>query len=337
MSVTLAIGATLFLGAFYSWTSRINGMFFFGRSADAELKASREGRAITRQYLAWIIATTAAASLLAWFTARFGRNFAAIGPLMEAVGFWAIFATANRRVRALELSQGSTTPQDSIVQVPLLETPPYTVPTLSIALLPALLAVLTVAAALALAAHGTAEHASLGGAWTAWNADLEAHHLDALFGLSLGLLTSATAMLLLFRSSVRLRTNMAQYTIRASVIMEWIGLTILLVVVACNYFGFSVAHHTSKVFILIALAAAFATLVWNQARSKRFVPPPVEMGADERWRWGLFYVDRRDPALFVQSRCGAGYTLNYGRMLAWPISFAVIAYFVVLLFMPLHP
>jgi uncharacterized membrane protein len=49
----------------------------------------------------------------------------------------------------------------------------------------------------------------------------------------------------------------------------------------------------------------------------------------------LFYVDRNDPALFVQSRCGAGYTLNYGRVAAWPISVGLLAYVVgVLFFLP---
>ncbi|HEX5283196.1 MAG TPA: hypothetical protein VFW30_03670 [Bryocella sp.] len=143
-------------------------------------------------------------------------------------------------------------------------------------------------------------------------------------------------MLLLFRSSARLRTNMAQYTVRATVVMEWAGLALLLAVLTCNYLAFFPEQHTIKAVVAIALLSALGTILWNQSRAKRFVPPPVEMGADDRWRWGLFYVDQNDPALFVQSRCGAGYTLNYGRMLAWPISLALVAYFVVLLFLPTH-
>ena len=32
-----------------------------------------------------------------------------------------------------------------------------------------------------------------------------------------------------------------------------------------------------------------------------------------RWVWGLFYVDREDPSIMVESRFGIGYTLNYGN------------------------
>jgi len=31
------------------------------------------------------------------------------------------------------------------------------------------------------------------------------------------------------------------------------------------------------------------------------------------WVWGLFYVDRHDPSIAVESRFGFGYTLNYGN------------------------
>ena len=40
--------------------------------------------------------------------------------------------------------------------------------------------------------------------------------------------------------------------------------------------------------------------------------------ADERhWRWGLFYVNRDDPALFVEKRFGIGLTMNFGNPRAW--------------------
>src|ERR1700684_1649606 len=128
MNVTLAIGATLFLGGFYCWTSRINGIFFFGRSAGPELRNSADGRAIQREYVLAVIATTCAAIVLAWVCGQHGRHFAAIGPLLEAATFWAIFARANRRVRALEVSRGEMVARDSVVQVPLLETPSYRIP-----------------------------------------------------------------------------------------------------------------------------------------------------------------------------------------------------------------
>ena len=129
---------------------------------------------------------------------------------------------------------------------------------------------------------------------------------------------------------------MAQYSVRASVVMQCIGVALLLTVLGCNYLGLSLNQHNNKIFIVAGFFAALGTVAWNQSRARRFVPPPVELGADDRWRWGLFYVDRDDPALFVQSRCGTGYTLNYGRMMAWPISLATVAYFVSMLFLTSH-
>jgi len=58
MNTTLAIGAIVLMGAFYAWTSRINGMFFFGRSAESELRSSSEGQNISRQYLTAITLAT---------------------------------------------------------------------------------------------------------------------------------------------------------------------------------------------------------------------------------------------------------------------------------------
>lgn len=43
------------------------------------------------------------------------------------------------------------------------------------------------------------------------------------------------------------------------------------------------------------------------------------------WRLGALYVNRRDPALFVQARSGAGWTLNFGRPVAVLLLVAVLA------------
>ena len=41
-----AIALPLLLAAFYSWTSRLNQFFFFGRTVPQDFAASAEGRAI---------------------------------------------------------------------------------------------------------------------------------------------------------------------------------------------------------------------------------------------------------------------------------------------------
>jgi len=45
-----------------------------------------------------------------------------------------------------------------------------------------------------------------------------------------------------------------------------------------------------------------------------------------RWIWGLFFVDRDDPSIMVESRFGIGYTLNYGN----PTAVLIVAGFLVL-------
>jgi len=42
----------------------------------------------------------------------------------------------------------------------------------------------------------------------------------------------------------------------------------------------------------------------------------MEMG-DKRWKWGMFYVNRDDPQIFVPKRYGIGYTLNFGNRWSW--------------------
>lgn len=329
MNSTIAIGATFFLGAFYSWTSRINGTFFFGRTAGSNLSDSAEARVITRQYLASIVLATGLSMLLAWVGGLNGMRFSVAGPLTEIAAFLASFARANRQVRALGLERGELGPYRGVVQVPLLETARYSIPNTLITLVPALLGAIVVV--VGLLTIGNTTDVQL--VWSTWNAQIESRHLDGLFSMGLGLLSASTVLLLTFRRTVRLRTRLAQYSVRASIVMEWVGLTLILLVVGCNYLKGSLSQQGSRTFIMLGVVAALGTTVWNQARKKRFVPPSVELGADDRWRWGLFYVDRNDPAVFVQSRCGAGYTLNYGRVVAWPISLAFLTYFVSMVFL----
>jgi uncharacterized membrane protein len=80
-------------------------------------------------------------------------------------------------------------------------------------------------------------------------------------------------------------------------------------------------------FVLVALGVVLLRMM----RTRHYVPPSAEMQSDASWRWGLFYVNRNDPALFVQCRCGAGYTLNYGRTMAWPLAAVFLACLVVIL------
>jgi uncharacterized membrane protein len=52
-------------------------------------------------------------------------------------------------------------------------------------------------------------------------------------------------------------------------------------------------------------------------RMERFAPHAIEMQGDEHWRWGMYYFNPSDPALFIQKRSVPGYTFNFARTQAW--------------------
>jgi uncharacterized membrane protein len=331
MNSVITVGMTVLLGIMYSWTNRINGLYFFGRTADAELRASQEGRTITRQYLLAIGLVTVAAAVSAAMASYLGhRSLSAASCLVEFVVFLLIFSRANGRVQHLTHGR-AVADREPVIQVALLEQPTYWIPSLTAILLPLVLCIGAFCFAVFLFAGSSGWSAG----WKAWSDSMDGQGYAGILGFSTGLLVAGAGTLLLFRLAARLRTKMAQYTVRSCISLEWIGAMLLIGTIVCSRLAIALSREVEKAVMLCGMLIAIGVLVWNQSRSKRFIPPPVELGGDDRWRWGLFYVDHNDPALFVQSRCGAGYTLNYGRMLAWPISLGLVAYLIgVLFFLP---
>ena len=50
----------------------------------------------------------------------------------------------------------------------------------------------------------------------------------------------------------------------------------------------------------------------------------VDRDDDEFWKAGIFYVNRRDPALFVPKRFGIGLTVNFGNPVSWIILISLL-------------
>ncbi len=57
----------------------------------------------------------------------------------------------------------------------------------------------------------------------------------------------------------------------------------------------------------------------NMALASAGQQPLGDRTPDDRWLWGKFYHNPDDPALFVEARCGPGYTMNFGQVRAWLI------------------
>ena len=315
------------VGLLYCWTSRINAIFFFGRTVPAGFATGHEGRAITRRYLWGVGTATLMSGLMAWLLSLSAHPLYGLAVSCEVVLCLWQYAGANRRVQRLHIAPAMEGDLPGVVEVDLAAVPAYWVPGVAVSVLPALLASLAYGTALwRTGATGVAARA------TAAMQAVERHGPANLFGMGVGMLLTACVMLLAIRSSARLRTRLAQNVVRAMFALNIVGAVLICFALAMSLGNATLTHMQANVVNGAITAAALCFALWNQSRARRFVPAAVEMGADDRWRWGLFYVDRNDPALFVQSRCGAGYGLNYGKRLAWPITAAFFAYMVLVLF-----
>ena len=72
--------------------------------------------------------------------------------------------------------------------------------------------------------------------------------------------------------------------------------------------------------VIVALTARSAKLQ-RSARSSAgtggSTPPLGDRTMDSSWKWGVFYYEPSDPALFVSKRFGFGYTFNFANRLTW--------------------
>lgn len=319
--------ALLLLPIFYVWTSRLNHFFFFGRTVPAEFPTSADGRAITRRYKLNIwLGSIPAFGLGAFLFHRHNHTFPLWMVLLEAFAFYFAFATAHRAAGRLAPAAESR----PAVEVPL--APTANPPSLPALLAPLISGVVILAIAIVYMSRGS----SLLAAPQALDDLVSAHGGDNLFGFGLGI-AFAGIVAPIIRFTARSRTPLGLNALRASMIATWCGVLSFTAAIGLSLAGGQITRAESKAVIFTAMLIAFAVVLFRTVSTRRYVPAPAEMQlADENWRWGLFYCNRHDPALFVQARCGAGFTLNYGRALAWPIC-ATFVGFIVFIFVVAHP
>jgi len=80
----------------------------------------------------------------------------------------------------------------------------------------------------------------------------------------------------------------------------------------------------------IMAAVAVVVLIWMGQGGARLAPmtpggPAGDRTPDSCWKWGLFYINPRDPALFVEKRFGIGYTINLGNRWSWILALLLLA------------
>src|SRR5699024_10344054 len=59
----------------------------------------------------------------------------------------------------------------------------------------------------------------------------------------------------------------------------------------------------------------------------------IDRDDDQYWKLGQFYFNKNDPALFLEKRFGVGWTLNFGRPVAWLSFLGIIALAIIIPFL----
>ncbi len=323
------------VAGFCLWTSRINQFFFFGRTLPRELAMSPAAKQITRRYMQQILfkfcATVVVFAALRLIVGIPLLPSFVLACILQIVGFHVAFARAHREAGVAFEQRGATSnaePETAsrVIAVPLLTSKVPARSRLSTIVLP-LVAVGVVWLIVMAVDH--VSFASLANA-------VDANGGATLMGFGVGMLFAGTLFSLLVRYSARYRTPMAQCTLRTMFLLEWAGVLAIGASALAVPMHFAITHTMTRAVIFPALALAVVYAVYSRGRLKQFAPPQVELNGDQFWRWGLFYNNAADPALFIQARTGPGYTLNFGKSLAWPIAAAVFGYIVLVVVMGFH-
>ncbi len=82
-----------------------------------------------------------------------------------------------------------------------------------------------------------------------------------------------------------------------------------------------------------ALVLIGASLKYGQDGSRLLDAESEDLVRDEDnlWKWGMFYVNANDPAIFVGKRVGVGWTLNFARWQSWAMLAGLVIFIIVML------
>ena len=100
---------------------------------------------------------------------------------------------------------------------------------------------------------------------------------------------------------------------------------------------FSLAFAVVTVVLMMWFGQGGTRLVGSAGADSGAVAPVGDRTPDKYWKLGLIYINRNDPALFVEKHFGFGYTLNFGHPGAWIFLALLLAIVVALIFVvPSH-
>jgi len=100
---------------------------------------------------------------------------------------------------------------------------------------------------------------------------------------------------------------------------------------------FSLGFAAATVVLMVWVGQGGTRLVGSAAAGSGAGAPVGDRTPDKYWKLGLIYINRNDPALFVEKRFGMGYTVNFGHPGAWVFLAVLVGVFVaIILIVPSH-
>lgn len=152
------------------------------------------------------------------------------------------------------------------------------------------------------------------------------------------------------RSGIKLnpakgRTSQVQQLSFRKYTSWFLFMTNVLVTILLGYFHLTTIHEgLGNAAILFALPLGFLLIILlatgvyafkvGQSGSRidvsfedEAVPGVTAVDDDQYWKFGVFYVNRNDPSIFVEKRFGVGWTANFGH----PLSYVILVVPIVLI------
>jgi len=315
---TLALAATAaLLVALLTWRRRT----LFGAPLAPDARRSAAARTLIARYRATILAGTLAAVALSWAAVVDGVHLPLVvaAPFVQVASLVAAYLLAFRGARALAAAQAGSTPLDAGVGAP-----PPTARSASLAPgtapPPGELAG-QIGPYIVLLAAAAAIHRHLPGATFAAFAPLViAFATCAIVSLSTLAILYGTPRPTSGGGDRNRRLSLLATTATGWLVAVSASAIALLPLIDDARIGHGLTIAVSflpTTLLLVIVALVHRGTRENAAASALDASEPVDRTRADKWRCGMFYVNRDDPALLVAERFGLGYTLNFGRPLSW--------------------
>jgi len=330
---TVALTAVLL--AALPWLSRPE--FLFAVTVGPEFRKSGDGRRVVARYVAEVAAHSVVALALTWLSAQRG------GPGLMLLGvLWLVIGTAIALVRGHGAVMPHRLAPSRSRQADLTPRRGSSVAVAVAALLPLLFF-----AELAVYAHFNWDHVP-DRITVHWGLNGPDRWLDksprAVYGF-IGLLAAASLSLSvagwgILRGTRRIALGRSGFRYertfkKAGAVMLLTIAYIMLVPVWLTLrpvTGNPDSEWLMNIWGGVTVAISVGVVAWmiyvgqggNRAARRAAVAEPEELPfgdrtPDECWKWGLFYFNPGDPAIFVEKRFGVGYTINMGNVWGWVV------------------